>query len=136
MKAEIESSNGKISLELYDSGLIEKLKEILPIRRSASRWGDEVYFELPIHADLDNTQKEIVNIGDIGFWPDGDCFCLFFGKTPLSCDDKIRPASAVNIIGKVKDGIDVLKKILDGEELVLRSIEQPSITKKKKDPEK
>jgi hypothetical protein len=119
MKIQIRSKDIIIKAELFDNKTTEKIEEILPIRRNANRWGGEIYFELPVHSDLDDTAKEVVEIGDIGFWPSGDAFCIFFGKTPASVGEEIRPASAVNVIGKVTSEINILKKIPDGAELVL-----------------
>jgi hypothetical protein len=48
--------------------------------------------------------------------------CLFFGKTPISRNDEIRPASPVNIIGKVEVDYRSLKKVKDGEEITIRPV--------------
>ena len=45
--------------------------------------------------------REIVGKGDLGYWPQGPAFCIFFGPTPISTGDEIKPASAVNLFGKV-----------------------------------
>jgi len=64
--------------------------------------------------------KELVSLGDIGYWPPGKAMCLFFGKTPISRGDEIRPASPVNIIGKVEGDLKLLRKVKDGEEIIIR----------------
>ncbi len=68
---------------------------------SLNTWGDEIYFSIPINSPLDETSKEVVEIGDLGYWPPGSAFCIFFGVTPISNSSKIVPASAVNVIGKI-----------------------------------
>jgi len=45
-----------------------------------------------VEAELENGQ-EVVELGDLGYWPPGQAFCLFFGPTPASQGDEIRPAS-------------------------------------------
>jgi len=60
-----------------------------------------------------------VEEGDVAFWIPGRAICIFFGKTPIS-DDKIRPASAVNVIGKVKEGLDLLKNVRAGTKVIVQ----------------
>jgi hypothetical protein len=64
--------------------------------------------------------RELVSLGDIGYWPPGKAMCIFFGKTPISRGDEIRPASPVNIIGKVEGELKLLKKMKDGEEITIQ----------------
>ena len=64
--------------------------------------------------------KEKVALGDIAYWPEGPALCIFLGKTPISRGNEIRPASAVNIIGKIKDVNTLLKKVKDGDEITLK----------------
>ena len=59
----------------------------------------------------DRSFQEIVDLGDIGFWPPGNAICLFFGPTPISSEGEIRPASSVNIVGKIIGNLEELKLI-------------------------
>ncbi len=97
--------------------------ESLPIKGIVNRWGDEIYFETDVIVDEEENSKEVVELGDIAYWIPGRAICLFFGKTPIS-DDKIRPASAVNVIGKIiniEKYIDKLREVKDGEVVEVRS---------------
>ena len=87
--------------ELNDSATAKKIVEALPLSTQFNTWGDEIYFTIPVDAELDDTAREEVDMGDLGYWPTGKAFCIFFGQTPMSEPGKIIPASAVNIIGKV-----------------------------------
>jgi hypothetical protein len=86
-------------------------------------WGDEIYFKIPVTSALDETAREVVEKGDLGYWPTGRAFCIFFGPTPASQGDEIRPASAVNIVGKVEGDTDLFKRVRDGENIKLERIE-------------
>ena len=86
-------------------------------------WGEEIYFEIPVKSTLDETAKEVVEKGELGYWPTGKAFCIFFGPTPASQGDEIRPASAVNIVGKVECDVDVFKSIQDGMVIKLERVE-------------
>lgn len=93
---------------------VAKIVEALPIESTASTWGEEIYFEIPVQVGEENA-VETVSKGDLGYWPAGACFCLFFGKTPMTqSEDAIKPASAVNPIGRVENP-DALKKHSAGE---------------------
>jgi len=121
MKRKIKIVVGKLELEawLNETKTASKVFEALPITSMVNTWGDEIYFTIPVSAGPEDA-KELVNLGDIGYWPPGKAMCLFFGKTPVSKGDEIRPASAVNIIGKVEGDLKLLRKVKDGEEITIR----------------
>ena len=89
--------------ELEDTTTADKIWEALPIESAFNTWGDEIYFSIPVETGLDPTAREVVDLGDLGYWPSGNAFCIFFGATPMSRGDEIRPAGAVNVVGKVLD---------------------------------
>ena len=124
MGTRIKIKAGKVALEaeLNDSPTALKVDAALPIEGRANTWGDEIYFGIPVEAELDGTAKELVETGDIGYWPSGAAFCVFFGPTPISVGDEIRPASAVNIIGKVTGDPTVLKSVRDGDTIILQKV--------------
>jgi len=99
---------------LNDSNTSNLIWDSLPINSSASTWGDEIYFSIPVSDDEDNP-KEVVELGDLGYWPPGNAFCIFFGLTPASSEGEIRPASPVNILGNIVGELDALKKVSSGE---------------------
>jgi len=80
--------------------------------------GDEVYFTTDVVVDKEENSKDVVELGDVAYWIPGKAICLFFGKTPIS-DDKIRPASAVNVIGKIITNMEEMKKVGDGDEVTV-----------------
>lgn len=99
---------------LNDSPTAEAIWEALPITGKANTWGDEIYFAVPVKTELEATARETVDMGDLGYWPPGRAFCIFFGPTPASTGTEIRPASAVNIIGRVEGDPTIFKKVKDG----------------------
>ena len=123
MKRKINIVVGKLDLEawLNETKTATKVFEALPITSTVNTWGDEIYFTIPVSAGPEDA-KELVSLGDIAYWPPGKAMCIFFGKTPISRGDEIRPASAVNIIGKVEGDYRSLKKVKDGEEITIRPV--------------
>jgi len=120
MAREIKIAAGDVqaTAELNDSKTADAIWDALPIRAQASLWGDEIYFGIPVRAGEENG-KEVVEMGDIAYWPPGSAFCIFFGPTPASRGSEIRPASAVNVVGKVKGDPTVFKSVLSSEEVTL-----------------
>jgi uncharacterized protein len=114
---------GKLTMEaeLNDSPTARKVAEALPIKTSFSTWGDEIYFSIPVAAALEKSAQEVVEIGDLGYWPPGKAFCIFFGQTPASTPGKIMPASAVNMIGKVLGDATEFKKVMSDREVALEA---------------
>ncbi len=98
---------------LNDSSTADKVWDALPIASAGSTWGDEIYFRVPVEAEEDDAQ-EVVSMGDVAFWPPGQALCLFFGPTPASRGDEIRPASPVNVVGRIKGDAKVFKQVKPG----------------------
>jgi hypothetical protein len=99
---------------LNDSETARLIWEALPIEAPANTWGDEIYFGIPV-ACGEEDPKEVVELGDLAYWPAGNAFCIFFGPTPASRGDEIRPASGVNVVGRVQGDPKVLKAVRSSE---------------------
>ncbi|MBS14322.1 MAG: hypothetical protein CME19_22350 [Gemmatimonadetes bacterium] len=112
MPREIQIKVGEVTLEaeLNDSKTADMVWDALPIESGYNTWGDEVYFSIPVSAQPENG-VEVVELGDLAYWPPGKAFCIFYGQTPASNADEIRPASAVNPLGKVHGDVTVLKGV-------------------------
>ena len=107
--------------ELYNTKAAEAIWQALPISSEVNTWGDEIYFHIPVEMELESG-KEIVDFGDLGYWPPGSAFCIFFGQTPISNKDEIRAASAVDVFGKVVDDASLFKIIKDGERIFVEKV--------------
>ena len=125
MSRRIKITAGDVSMEaeLNDSKTADLIWEALPIKENGSTWGDEIYFSIPVQAKSENPQ-EVVEFGDIAYWPPGTAFCIFFGPTPASRGDEIRPASVVNVVGKLLGNPKDFKKVRSGAEVVLERVEE------------
>lgn len=101
--------------ELNETPTASAILASLPIESTAQTWGDEVYFAIPLQMGRDETARDVVEAGEIGYWPPGKAFCIFFGPTPASKGNEIRAASAVNIIGRIIGDPTIFKKVRDGD---------------------
>ena len=102
---DIKISAGDITVlaELGESLTARKIWEALPIDGTVNRWGDEIYFAIPVKIEEEPDARDEVQVGDLGYWPPGSAFCVFFGPTPASADEHPRAASPVNVFGHIKD---------------------------------
>lgn len=110
----IRAGEVQVSAELNDTRTAEAIWTSLPLSAVGNTWGDEIYFAIPVKMDEESAQ-EVVSLGDLGYWPPGHAFCMFFGRTPVSRGQEIRPASPVNVFGRIIGDPRVLKKVRDGE---------------------
>ena len=120
MHRTIRISAGEVSAlaDLNDTATAQAIWDALPIRAQASTWGDEVYFEIPVRMGTEKGQA-VVDMGDIGYWAPGRAFCIFFGLTPASRGEEIRPASPVTVVGRVSGDATVFRRVRDGAEIIL-----------------
>jgi hypothetical protein len=111
----IRITAGAVTLdaELNDSKSAAAIAAALPIEAKAETWGDEIYFDIGL-ALAEESPREVVELGDLGYWPPGQAFCIFFGPTPMSRGDEIRPASAVNVVGRVVGDARAFKRVRAG----------------------
>ncbi len=111
-----------VTAELNDTHTANAIWESLPFKARVSTWGDEIYFGVPVHLEEEDAQ-EIVGMGDLGYWPPGHAFCIFFGRTPMSRGNEIRPASPVNVFGKVEGDTQELTKVANGANIVITRVD-------------
>lgn len=97
----ISAGNVSLPAELNDSPTARQVWEALPIEGTANTWGDEIYFAIPVVAAEEPDARADVAVGELGYWPVGHAFCIFFGPTPASTGQAPRAYSPVNILGHV-----------------------------------
>ncbi|MDO8504074.1 MAG: cyclophilin-like fold protein [bacterium] len=110
------ASGWEVKAELNNTKTAEAIYKVLPINAEANTWGEEIYFEIPVEP-VEEPDREEVEIGDLGYWPPGNAFCIFFGKTPVSTSDKPKAASKVTVVGRVVGDFRPLAQVADGEKV-------------------
>jgi len=116
----IKAGDITVEAELNDSGTAKAIVEALPIKAKAQRWGGEIYFSIPVTCELEVNSREVMEAGELGYWPPGMAFCIFFGPTPASQKDEIRAASGVNVLGRIKGDLSELWNVPDGTEVCIQ----------------
>jgi len=107
---------------LLDNNVADAIWEALPITEKGSTWGDEIYFSIPVHAEMENA-REVVDVGDLGYWPPGSAFCIFFGPTPASRGEEIRPASTVEVFGRLIGNPQDFRSVPNGTPVTVKRSE-------------
>ena len=113
MRREVTVKVGELEVKAWfnETDTATKVFDVLPITANVNVWGDEIYFTIPVETGLEDA-REIVNIGDIAYWPQGNALCVFLGRTPISEADEIRPISPVNVIGGIEGDGGLFQKLL------------------------
>ena len=120
-RVKITAAGISAEAELNESETADAIFAALPITAKASTWGDEIYFSIPVSLSEANA-RATVDIGDLGYWSPGSAFCIFFGPTPMSqSPDEIRPASPVNVFGKVIGDPKIFKHLRSGEQVTIEA---------------
>ena len=124
MERKIKINAGAVEAEaaLLTTSTADAIWNGLPFESDCSLWGDEIYFTISLSQNLEPDARETVEKGDLGFWPQGPAFCVFFGPTPISSGDEIKPASAVNVFGRVIGDSTVFKQVVSGTPVKVEKI--------------
>ena len=112
-KIRITAGSVEVEANLDGSATARRIWDALPLSAPAETWGDEIYFSIPVRLGEENP-RDVVEMGDLGYWPPGTAFCIFFGPTPASRGGEIRPASAVNVFGRIVGDPKVFKRVRSG----------------------
>ncbi len=118
----IRAADVEALAELNETPTADAIWNALPLSAAGNTWGDEIYFSIPVKLEADDAQA-VVSLGHLGYWPPGNAFCIFFGPTPVSHGDEIRPASPVNVFGKVLSDPTAFKGVKDGEIITIEQAE-------------
>lgn len=120
MPRNIAITAGTVALdaELNDSAAAGAIWDALPVSNSGNTWGDEIYFRIPVDAEGINL-NEVVELGDLAFWPPGNAFCIFFGPTPASRGEEIRAASGVEVVGRILGDATELRQVSAGTDVTI-----------------
>jgi uncharacterized protein len=121
----IEVGDTRLVAELNDSATANAISAAVPLEAIAHRWGDEIYFDVPFHVDQAADAREEMGVGELGFWPAGDAFCVFFGPTPVSVAGEPRAYSPVNPFGAIVGDATALRAAREGDSVRVSPV-QPS----------
>jgi hypothetical protein len=122
MNIQITSGDIMVQAELYETPTGKAIADALPIEGSVNRWGGEIYFSIPVSAELESDSRDVLDPGELDFWPPGNAFCIFFGGTPASEGQECRAASNVNVFGKVTGDLDSLWNIKNGAQIQIQAV--------------
>lgn len=121
MSRPIRISAGPVTVEaeLNTSETAAEIWDALPITGQANTWGDEIYFRIPVVMEEADDARADVEVSELGYWPSGSAFCIFFGPTPASTGEAPRAASPVNPIGRVLGDSGAFRAVQPGSTVVV-----------------
>ncbi|HRY06753.1 MAG TPA: cyclophilin-like fold protein [Hyphomicrobiaceae bacterium] len=115
----IRAGDVAIRARLLDTATADRIWQALPIYAKAQTWGQEVYFGTPLSVAREADARDVVEAGEIAFWPDGDAIAIGFGPTPISRNGEIRLASPCNVWARALDDVAVLRSVHAGERIAV-----------------
>ncbi len=116
-KVVIKAGDEVVEAQFNDGATATAIFDALEIRGDAQRWGGEIYFSIGVSCELEDDSRDVLEAGELAYWPQGRAFCIFFGPTPASQTNEIRAASAVNIVGRLMGDFSALWDVPDGAQV-------------------
>ena len=93
----LKFKNKELILNLRDTPTARIIYDALPFFSTVKKWGEEIYFEIPVDIKLEDNARAIVEFGEIAFWKEGSSIAIGYGKTPISKKNEIRLISPCNV---------------------------------------
>lgn len=109
-----------VKAELLDTPTAQAVKQKLPFSSRVNRWGEEIYFNIPVSMELESGARDLLQKGEIGYWPPGRAMAILFGPTPASEGNECRAASDVNVFARIKGDLSQLSSVPQGSKVAVR----------------
>ena len=123
MRVLIEVAGISLTATLKSNDTAKEIFNTLPIQSKVNRWGEEIYFDVPVSLSEAPDARQDMQVGELGYWPPGSAFCIFFGPTPASQDQTPRAASNVNPFGTVDGDATLFTSVQSGATITLKAVE-------------
>jgi hypothetical protein len=121
-KIQITAGAATATAILSDNETADAVWNALPISAQGNRWGKEIYFEIPVRITQAANAREVMTPGELGYWPVGQAFCIFWGATPASQGDEPRAYSPVNPFGQLEGDPHVFDAEPSGTQIRLTKV--------------
>lgn len=115
-EAYLEINDHKLDIDFLDTPTSRLIYDQLPFTGNVQKWGDEIYFDVPFpNIKLESEARDVMEIGEIGYWVEGSSVAIFFGPTPSSRNDEPRAITPINVFARILGDVTKLKDVKDGD---------------------
>lgn len=121
-KVRFTIGDARFEAELLDTPTAEKVWQALPITAPVNTWGDEVYFTAGVAPDEEPDARELMQDGEIAYWPGGDAIAIAFGETPISAPGEMRLVSPCNVWARTDANLGMLGKVHAGATATVEAV--------------
>ena len=115
----IRAGQVAVRSELLETPTAKKIQWALPIYARAQTWGEEIHFSVEVASAEEPGAKDVVELGEIAFWPAGDAIAIGFGQTPASMGHETRLVSPCNVWAQALDDVHQLARVRDGDHVAI-----------------
>src|ERR1043165_9650223 len=112
-----------LEADLLDTPTARSIAAVLPVEARVMTWGEEVYFDVPVHAAREKDARAVVTPGEIAYWPEGPAIAIGFGRTPISQGDETRLASPCNVFARALGDVKALKSVRAGTKVTVAALD-------------
>ena len=92
---------------------IQQILKKLPAPTRIIKFGKKLLMNLPLRVKIEKPSKKVEG-GDVAYWPMSQALCIYLEETETP--------SPVVIVGKVVEGLEILREIPSGTGVTIRKV--------------
>ena len=109
--------NKELILTLRNTKTANAIFKASPFKANIQKWGEEIFFNIPLKVDLEKEAKSVIEFGEVAFWTEGSAIAIGYGPTPISTKDEIKLVAPCNIWADSKFDKDFFRDVYEEDKV-------------------